>query len=157
MPKDEKDYNDAFERLVSGETDIVGHVAYALYKIDKQEWIKQKKERNEEIVLSVFVEQLTDRRLDYYRMKAESIITRFAEETASNALAEAHAKLEEAYRTKYEELAQQCAPKSWFYGFWQGIASSLAMTFLLGFVILIIVLNNGGIAAIGEALINFAK
>lgn len=157
MPKDEKDYNDAFERLVSDETDIVGHVAYALYKIDKQEWIKQKKASGEEIDVSVFVEQLTDRRLGYYRMKAENIITRFAEETANNALAEAHNKLETEYRTKYEELAKSCAPQGWFYGFWQGIASSLAISLFFGFIVLIIILNNGGIAAIGEAMIRFAK
>ncbi|MDO5114588.1 MAG: hypothetical protein Q4D58_00685 [Synergistaceae bacterium] len=158
MSKGDKDYNDVFERLVSDEADIVGHIAYALYKSEKQEWIKNKKDKGENnIDLSGFVELQTDKRLEYYRLRADMIINKFAGEVASNALQEEHDKLEAEYRLRYESLAKKCEPKGWFYGFWQGFASSFAITLLLGFILLIIILNNGGILAIGEALVKFAR
>lgn len=158
MSRDIKDYNDVFERLVSDEADILGHIAYALYKVDKKEWIREKKNRGDcNPDISEYVAWQTDTRLENYRVRADIIINKFAESVANNAIQEERNKLEAEYRLKYECLVEKCKPQNWFYGFWQGFAASFALTMILGFILLVVILNNGGINAIGEALIKFSK
>ena len=45
----QRSYNYIYSKLVSDETDIFGHIAYALYKADKVEFIEKLKNEGKEV------------------------------------------------------------------------------------------------------------
>ncbi len=75
----EGDRNEVFTSLVTGDTDIVGLVAYSIYKQNKHDWLvsfnKQKaREPNEDELYSYIVGESTPRRLAIYRHLAEATL-----------------------------------------------------------------------------------
>jgi hypothetical protein len=71
-------HNIVFESLVTAETDLVGFVAYGLYKQNKRDWFiaferEQGRIPNEGEIASYVVGESTERRLAIYRRLAEEI------------------------------------------------------------------------------------
>ncbi len=75
----DSDRNEVFGQLVTGDADIVGLVAYSIYKQNKHDWLvsfaKQKgREPNESELQSYIIGESTARRLATYRHLAQSTL-----------------------------------------------------------------------------------
>ena len=74
-----EDRNPVFEMLVGGDTDIVGLVAYSIYKQNKRDWLiafseAKGREPNEDERASYIVGESTPRRLATFRHLAEATL-----------------------------------------------------------------------------------
>lgn len=78
---DAADNNEIFTKLVSGDDDIIGLVAYSLYKQNKIDWMRAFESRygrapNEMEFAAYIVGENTPRRVATYRFLAESTVNR---------------------------------------------------------------------------------
>ena len=129
-----------YERLVSDDHDVLGQIAYSIYKRRKREFVVRKKlelgtDNLPDAVLADFVKDQTDYTLDLYRNEARKLSREFLDATYESELADAVQRLDSQYREKYEELAKNVRPHSWWYGVGQSIAASFFFL-LAGYVIL---------------------
>ncbi|HSV28675.1 MAG TPA: hypothetical protein VLL76_03925 [Candidatus Omnitrophota bacterium] len=76
-------YNPVYERLVRGDDDLVGLVAYGLYKQSKRDWIKRYFDKHgaspSDDLLLDYVDRYSDADLNRFREQAEDMMLRFAE------------------------------------------------------------------------------
>lgn len=80
-PSDALDQNEIFTKLVSGDDDIIGLVAYSLYKQNKIEWMRSFEDRrgrapNDDEFAAYIIGENTPRRVSTYRFLAESTVSR---------------------------------------------------------------------------------
>jgi hypothetical protein len=78
-PVDDVDRNPVFGSLVSGDGDIVGLIAYSIYKQNKHDWLhafaKSKgREPDDAEVFAYIIGESTSRRLATYRLLAEATL-----------------------------------------------------------------------------------
>ena len=82
----ERNYNYIYERLVVSEEDLIGHIAYSIYKSNKIEYIEKfKKEHNgiaptDDDLRPFHDMSCTDSTISLYLMKAEAIAHDYIEE-----------------------------------------------------------------------------
>lgn len=78
-----KKYCSIYSKLVQNEGDMVGHIAYSLYKAEKVQYIKEKKETMKvDILPEKVVQEFTagrdnNKSLEHYRGMAETILQKF--------------------------------------------------------------------------------
>lgn len=132
-------YSNIYLRLVGDKGDIIGHIAYALYKEDKIEYISRfKKEHNgkdlDEDDLKPFNEiSSTDNSIARYRYIASRILQSFLD----NTLEETKIQIEEELNKNHIELIREAikpiTPPSKLRGFIQNIIQSVlgALAFTL--------------------------
>lgn len=78
-----QNYNDIYEKLVTDESDMVGHIAYSLYKRKKQEYIKEWKKKHfyqditKEALVDFHTSESTEAALKQYKDTANSILQKF--------------------------------------------------------------------------------
>ncbi|MCX7900195.1 MAG: hypothetical protein N2444_08970 [Methylocystis sp.] len=78
---DAPDHNEIFGKLVTGDDDIVGLVAYSLYKQNKIDWMRAFESRfsrlpNDQEFAAYIVGENTPRRVSTYRFLAEATVNR---------------------------------------------------------------------------------
>lgn len=78
---DAPDHNEIFLKLVTGDEDIIGLVAYSLYKQNKIDWMRAFEERsgrapNDQEFAAYIIGENTPRRVSTYRFLAESTVNR---------------------------------------------------------------------------------
>jgi hypothetical protein len=83
-------YNVVYEKLVLRDDDLVGLIAYALYKQRKRAWIvdfkaQQAREPSQEEERSYLIGETTTARLSDYRQQSESILASYADEVIKSA------------------------------------------------------------------------
>ena len=93
------------------------------------------KEEIDEKTISDFVNAQSDYTLELYREQAKNIFREFLNASYENELTEVVQQLEREYNEKYEELAKNIRPHSWWYGVWQSFAASFFFL-LAGFIAL---------------------
>lgn len=129
-----------YERLVENDHDFLGQVAYSIYKRRKREFVMRKQSElgttnlPDEAIYD-FVRTQTDYTLDLYRDEAEKLSREFLNASYEAELNEAVQYLDSHYREKYEELARNLRPHSWWYEVGQNIAASF-LFLLAGYVLL---------------------
>jgi hypothetical protein len=78
-----RNYNFIYSKLVKNDSDLIGHIAYSLYKKSKVEYIEKQKESGNSPTDSDLVPfndfSSTDSSLEGYRLKAEVILQGFIE------------------------------------------------------------------------------
>lgn len=78
-----KKYCSIYSKLVQSESDMVGHIAYSLYKAEKVRYISEYKETNnvdvipDKVVQEFVVGRESQTSIDHYRGMAESILQDF--------------------------------------------------------------------------------
>lgn len=155
-----KGFNDIYERLVSDEEDIVGQIAYSLYKAHKLDVIAQiKQEKGLDHVPEKDLEPFlaisrSDRQIALYKIHAQSLAQQFIDEAMSGERQtldvewqkveqkqhEVDQALEEQKRRLEEDFLRSHKNPGFWYGVWQGIVASLIFV-LTGLVLL---LSTGG-------------
>ena len=159
MPTTEsQNYNRIYELLVSGENDLVGQIAYAVYKQQKIDKIKRFIENNgripEKSDLSSFTENAaSEKQLGFYKEHALSILREFLEYTLDDQVNEIEAQKKADYDKRINDILNRGTPKGFMYGVWLGVFASFIF-FAAGILLL---LATGGWARIGKALIQLAQ
>lgn len=147
-----KQFNFIYDKLVKGEDDVLGHIAYSIYKTHKREQITKMKSKNggadvTDEDLAPFVElSQSNRQVGFYRNTATELARQFLYEAVGQ-------ELEEAKRKQEEDFIRNHKEHGFVYGVLQGFAASVLFVFV-GFIFLI---YKGGAAMVGKALIEIAK
>lgn len=145
-------YNFLYKKIVRDERDVVGSIAYALYKASKINHIEQyKSEHNdtdpsEEVLERFHSISCLDDEVKRYRLQATAILQDFL----SNTLSETTNKIEKQTQQKHFEMIQQIVsesekklkPKSFWYGVAQGALGSFVLMLILGGIMLFFVLSS---------------
>jgi hypothetical protein len=102
---DDGDRNPVFSSLVTGDNDIVGLVAYSIYKQNKLDWLlafhrATGREPNEQENVAYIVGEATPRRLATYRHLAESTLAGSGPDVPSTT-GRSGDRSSSAYRSKY--------------------------------------------------------
>lgn len=115
-------YNDIYDLLIDGDSDVMGVIAYAFYKKDKVEWIKRHIEtygdKPNETQLKAFYESAsTSVSLDGYRQQAKEILAEYVSdlreslekdvEDMSQELEEKLEQLEYEYQEQLEDYKRE--------------------------------------------------
>lgn len=133
-------YSYIFSKLVEDDTDIVGHIAYALYKSDKVNYIESFKDSNKR--------EPTDEDLDAfhsvssqiesvrkYRFIAAHILSDFLD----NSLDESIEKIEQDCANRHAEILKEVikplVPKKKSTAFWHGVWQSVAGAFIFALIV----------------------
>lgn len=120
----ERSYNFIYEQLVKSEDDLVGLIAYAIYKKHKIEFITKIKEEEhreptEEECSAFFKASTTESQLAKYRNDAESILS----DVVANTVNEELKSFEGEMLADYETRIKRCLPPWWHNVAWSVIAS----------------------------------
>ncbi|MBR3947331.1 MAG: hypothetical protein IKJ56_09590 [Bacteroidales bacterium] len=136
-----RSYNYIYKQLVSDENDVVGHVAYALYKSNKIEYIEQfKKDHNgmqptEEDLKPFHDISSMPSSISRYKTKAVEIVGDFLNVT----LAETAKQIEEDYRRNIDnhlvDIIEPLKPKSKTSQFWKGVLQSILGAFFFAIIV----------------------
>lgn len=113
-------YNFIYGRLVGHPDDLVGLIAYGLYKLEKIEFIRRfKEDHSREPIdgdLAAFHSLTnTESRLETYRSQAEKILASFSQ----HMLEEKTAELQDEYENQLIDVLREAQP------FWRGVAQNL--------------------------------
>lgn len=136
-----RNYNFIYSHLVNGENDIVGHIAYSLYKSEKIAFIERFKEENngkepDENDLKPFHDSTCiPNRLSGYHLQASVLLKDFIDYTVAATLQEAENEVRKNYmdnmRTIFDEKTSKIKPKGFFHGVFQSIVGAICFALLV--------------------------
>lgn len=151
-PVARKSFNYIYEKLVKDENDILGHIAYSVYKSQKLTRIAEMKKASggndvTDEDMAPFLEMSQSKvRMGFYLDRATTLAQQFLDEGIGEELEMEKKKLE-------SEFIQSHRTRCFMYGVMQGVVASFIFV-LAGFALL---MATGGWARIGKALIEIAK
>ncbi len=124
-------YNVIYEKLVTDADDLVGLIAYGIYKRHKIEFInKIKTEKGQEPTAeeceTFFLTSTTETQLDSYKSQAETILS----ETVANIAFEQVRAEEEKMLRDYKENIKSCLPSK-TRTFWNSVAAGVVSAILV--------------------------
>lgn len=140
-------YNFIYEKLVKDENDLVGLIAYSLYKRKKIAYIKSFKEKDKNYEMSE--EELnsfhnaSQLHTSDYKYQANTLIQDFTNHLLETETQEIEADYEERFREELKSLKNK-----WWEGAFHGIVGNLGFSLVLGAIILILIGVNSGIGAV---------
>lgn len=131
-----KQFNFIYSKLVSANDDLVGLIAYGIYKKHKIEFIEKMKsdtghDPTEAECQAFYSTSTTDSQLKNYRIQAETMIS----ETISSVAQEELTDFEQEMYKNYLSGIKSCIPSNWSsFGFsvLAGIVSTLVFTVIAG-------------------------
>jgi hypothetical protein len=132
-----------YSSLVQGDVDLIGHIAYALYKRDKLKFCEQHQAATGNPPttpeLDIFIRGCNlDTRLSGYRSEAEILLERFAEFQLEEAVAQLQNDYNEKLLTKLQE------GKSWTRVIGEALVGNFAVALLWAALILAFYVNKVG-------------
>ena len=142
-------YNYIYSLLVEGRADIIGHIAYALYKEDKISFIEKFKEEHEDMEpTEADLEQFnnfssTQSQLDKYKLVSTAILQTFLD----NSLDETKKDLEETICRNHISLVEKAIepikPSSLWKSYVHGVLQSILGAFVFMMILcgIIFILN----------------
>lgn len=137
-------YSFIYKELVQDKNDLVGHIAYSIYKTQKILFITRYKEENSgkeppDLEFANF-HQFSKNHLQGYRLEAQAILLDWSNQSLAdytadidNEASEFKQKTREEYTEKLKTALEKLEP-----GFWKGVAQSVIGSF--GFTVLLFIL-----------------
>lgn len=130
-------YNFIYNKLVTAEDDLVGLIAYGIYKKHKIEFItkikeEQQREPIDEECHAFFVASTTDTQLDNYRSQAETMLS----EMVGNIAREEIVNFEKEMLQNYKNEIASCVPSD-KRTFWLSMGAGVVSTLLFSFIVAI--------------------
>ncbi|WP_301162007.1 hypothetical protein [uncultured Winogradskyella sp.] len=132
-----KEFNHIYEKLVSDKNDIVGHIAYSIYKQDKIDYIKSKKKGETAVknkTLKAFHEiSSSESSIESYKIKAELVLQAFFENTLEEMSTDIEKQAVENQTQILQEVLIPYKPD-----FWKRVQSGLVSAFLFALFLALI-------------------
>ena len=138
-----KKYCSIYSKLVKNEGDMVGHIAYSLYKAEKVQYIKEQKKTMkvdvlpEKVVQEFYSGRDNQKSLEHYRGMAETILQKFIggsfDDMSGQVIDEVTNRLTQHMDNSVLPLLPQ-KESSWK-RFWGGVAQSMVGTVVLAFIV----------------------
>ena len=152
-------YNYIFSKLVDDETDLIGLVAYGIYKNNKIEYIEKFKEKNGREPTEDELEQFnehscTDSSLKNYIRIAETNINDLMNETVYQEVERQKLEFFNNQTTEIKNIVKELKPKSPWEGFGMRVLQSFIASILVASLIFLIIFI---IKSSQEGLINTLK
>ena len=145
-------YNHIYSRLVESKGDIIGHIAYALYKDDKIEYISHFKEEHngkepDEDDLKPFNDiSSTESSIDKYKYIASRILQSFLDNTLEETKFQIEEELNKNHIALIKETIKPLIPpstaKSYFHGTMQSIIGAFLFMVLMCALVFIVNLST---------------
>lgn len=132
-----------FGLLVQDDTDLVGHVAYALYKRDKIKFCDAELARTGQAATSDAVDAFIracnlDTRVSSYRSEAERLLEQMTEYVLEDAI-------ETIKRESQDELLEKLAQgKSWLRAIAENVVGSIVVALIWATIVLVVATNKVG-------------
>lgn len=158
-----KQYNLIYEKLVKNKDDILGIVAYSVYKRQKIEYIKSHtdSENDDQESLpegkleSFMAISTSDAQLSFYEEAAANILDEYANLSESEKISEINADHNEQLERKkkdYERKLRNAKSTNFMYGVWQSITASIMLILVLGVFTFILWSSKQGIVPMIEEI-----
>jgi len=138
-----KKYCSIYSKMVQGDGDMVGHIAYSLYKAEKVRYISEYKEANkvevvpDKVVQEFVVGRESQTSIEHYRGMAETILQGFIggsfDDMSGQVIAEVTNRLTQHMDQSVLPLLPQ--KESGWKKFWGGVIQSMVGTFAMAFVV----------------------
>lgn len=127
-------YNFIYEKLVVAEDDLVGLIAYGIYKKHKIEFItkikeEQQRDPTDEECHAFFIASTTETQLDNYRSQAETMLS----EMVGNIAREEIADSEKEMLQNYKKEISSCVPSN-KESFWISMGAGLVSAFVFSLI-----------------------
>lgn len=142
-----RSYNDIYSKLVENEFDILGHIAYAIYKQQKIAHIREFKADedrqptdSELIPFNKFSSSQAS--IDGYRIKAERILQSFTDNVLEDTIIEVENDCKKNQSEILKEIITPIAPPSKGKLFWNGVFQSIVGAFMFSLIIAGFVIIN---------------
>jgi hypothetical protein len=130
----QRNYNYIYSKLVEGDSDLIGHIAYSLYKKSKIEYIEKKKTDGEALTdaeLMPFNDfSSSQSSIDSYKIKAELILQGFIENVLEEEL---ESYKEQAVNQQSDILKNIIKPLTT--GFWSNVLAGLLSAFIFALLL----------------------
>lgn len=131
-----RQYNSIFSKIVIDETDIIGHIAYSLYKRHKVAYIEKFKSENgceptEEQLKPFHVSTCMDDNIERFRKQASDILLRFCNDSLSYASSQIEDECRNNHKEMLRDVVSELKPKSFLYGVCQSIVGAFVFMLLL--------------------------
>ena len=129
-------YNFIYSKLVNSQDDVVGHIAYSLYKADKVAYIEEYKNNNggaepTEEELERFHKSCTvSGQLERYNLQAKVILQTFTSETLDRAIVDIQNSLLEKQASHLREIIKPLVP-TWSRSLWWNVLAGFIGSFVL--------------------------
>lgn len=146
-------YNYIYSKIVLDEADIIGYVAYSLYKQEKIEFIQTFKSQHGNEPTDAELQTFhaltnTDTRIKSYRSQAENILADFSTEILTNETAQIQA----VYDNQLLDELKKSRP------FWRGVGESILSNFfslgIIGLILMILWSQSIGVSAVLGQIFN---
>lgn len=133
-------YSYIFSRLVENDSDIVGHIAYALYKSDKVNYIESFKETHktdpsEEDLDAFHAVSSQMESIRKYRFVASHILKEFLNDTLEESFENIEQDCNKRHAEILKEVIAPILPKKKSTAFWHGVLQSVAGAFIFALIV----------------------
>jgi len=133
-------YSYIFSRLVENDSDIVGHIAYALYKSDKVNYIEHFKESHKQEPTEEDLDAFHDvssqpDSVKKYRFVAAHILSGFLDSSLEESLENIEKDCNERHAEIIKEVMEPLLPKKKSTLFWHGVLQSVAGAFIFALIV----------------------
>jgi len=130
----QRNYNFIYSKLVNEDSDLIGHIAYSLYKKSKVEYIKNHKTDGNPLTDSELIPfnkfSSTDSSVDSYRIKAELLLQGFIDNVLDEEL---DSYKEQAINQQADILKNIINPLT--SGFWKSVLAGLLSAFIFALIL----------------------
>ncbi|MBE9469243.1 MAG: hypothetical protein IMY72_13105 [Bacteroidetes bacterium] len=142
-----RNYNNIYSKLIENEFDILGHIAYAIYKQQKIAHIEEFKIDNkrgpsdqELIPFNKFT--TSEASIDGYRIKAERILQTFTDTILEDTFIEIEEDCKKNQSELLKEIIKPIEPPSRWRRFFNGVLQSIVGAFVFSLIIATFVIIN---------------
>lgn len=125
-----RQYNRIYSLIVEDDTDVIGHIAYALYKEQKIKFIEKKKDGNPDRHLSEEDWQhfnevtCTGENIQRYRLQATEILQNFVDDALRETIKQIESDTKKNQADILTEIVEPLKPKGWWNGVWQSVVGA---------------------------------
>ncbi|MBE6239768.1 MAG: hypothetical protein E7113_06990 [Bacteroidales bacterium] len=136
-----RQYNHIYSKIVEDDTDVIGHIAYGLYKKQKINHIAQKKDGDDSKHLSEedwmhFNEiTCTDENIQRYRLQATEILQNFVDDALKETIKQIESDTKKNQSEILSSIIEPIKPKGWWHGVWQSVVGAIIFMFLAAGVV----------------------
>lgn len=130
-----RQYNFIYRELVEDDNDIVGHIAYSLYKSDKIKFIEEFKAKHGQEPAEDDLRQFHEvcciqSNIDRYKMQAISILQQFMSDTLASTTKQIEEDYKKAQDKHLADIVAPLVPKFWW-NVWQSIIGAFVFALIV--------------------------